>query len=124
MSGNLSQKANQEQALVTAQHTTQNNHIHNITTNDDMQESTLLEEHGDLTNNTTIVANIHHMPQLTHPQPLRNNEHFGDTLDEKSPMDTRLYFINLNGFSTDAHGGSWNHVCEAIPKLTSPVSPS
>jgi hypothetical protein len=51
-----------------------------------------------------------------------NNKPFGDILKEKSTTDTRLYFINLNGFTLGKDGGTWHQVMETMSNIQADIA--
>jgi endonuclease/exonuclease/phosphatase family metal-dependent hydrolase len=51
-----------------------------------------------------------------------NNAPFGDTLKEKLAEHTRLYFINLNGFTLGKDGGTWHQVMETMSSIQADIA--
>ena len=51
-----------------------------------------------------------------------NNAPFGDTLNEKLVDHTRLYFINLNGFTLGKDGGTWHQIMETMANIQADIA--
>jgi exonuclease III len=72
----------------------------------------LLFKQKQKTANRAIVLTAHNQ---------RTNKAWGDTLEEKDCTTTRIYALNVNGFTLDRRGGQFNELCQVAKEVQADI---